>query len=203
MRALPWVVSVALLGCAEDDGPGAPISSTRASLEEQQGAFGWGPSLCPTEGTTTGYRVGDQLGPLSFRDCDGAPLDLTEVCGATVAWISVAHAWCPHCKENGANMEGYVADYAAAGVHVAALNVVVQDASFEPPDGELCNTWRATYEQDRVLTVFDDGDGWKVLSEESYTALNVFLDGERLITDKLYTDQEDQIRGALDAAAAR
>lgn len=172
--------------------------TTAQSLAEQQAAYGWGAAACPPlpAGVAAGFLRGDQLGELVLRDCEGNAFDVREVCGARAVWLSFAHGWCPHCRENGSNMERIHGDAAAAG-DLASLNVIVEDNDFDTPTELVCSAWRSEYAQDRVLTLFDPTGASLVLWEENVTALNVMLDDRRVIADKLHTDVEEELRAAL------
>lgn len=172
--------------------------TTAEALAEQQADFGWGTAECPPlpAGVAVGFLRGDQLGELVLRDCEGNDFDLREVCGARAVWMSFAHGWCPHCRENGSNMERIHADAAAAG-DLASLNIIVEDNDFDTPNELICSAWRSEYAQDRVLTLYDPTGASLVLWEQNATALNVMLDDSRVIADKLHTDVEDELRAAL------
>lgn len=187
--------------CSGAEEPHNEPASTSGSLREQQAELGWGRDRCPPlpADVSSGYLLGDQLDTLVLRDCDGHPVDTREICGADVLWLSIAHAWCPHCRQNAANMEATHADYRARERNLGAMNILIEGNELgSPATEELCASWRVQFGQDRVLTLFDPDDVTQPLFEQSFTALNVFIDRNRIIARKLHTDVEADIRNALD-----
>lgn len=219
MTKLAWVVLGAwVVGCGGDRdaptttqavdpsstssssgaGAGAPLSTNEA-LAELQAEHGWGQGVCETP-TNAGYQVGDQLDDLVFKACDGTAFDVRELCGADAVWISVAHAWCPHCQKNADQMEGVLADFRDDGHEVAGVNVLVHDHDFDTPTEEVCEAWRTSYGQRFALTLFDDEDVNALILDTNQTALNMVIDADRVITAKVHTDVQDTIRGLIDDA---
>lgn len=170
------------------------------SLAAQQAALGWGPEHCapPPDGVQVGSRLGDQLDGLVLQTCEGVHISLNELCGAHAAWLSFAHAWCPHCREGAALAESLHATYADRGL--ASVNVLVEWGPGEAPSGEHCEAWRDTHGQDRVLTLYDAERVSFRLWDENYTALNVFLDADRVIRAKLHTDLREHLEAGIEAS---
>jgi hypothetical protein len=196
-------IALVLVGCSTEqvETPREPLT-TSGSLAEQQAEHGWGTDQCPALPTNvaSGFLVGDQLGELVLKDCDGADVDLRELCGADVLWLSIAHAWCPHCRENGANMERMRNELAEDGDGIAAISILIDGNELgTPATAELCTGWRAQFGQDLVLTLFDPDERSMQLFERSVTALNVVIDRNRVIRDKLHTDVEEDILAAINA----
>jgi hypothetical protein len=194
------VAALLLLSACGDDEKQPPIA-TRDSLADQQQSRGWGPDQCPAlpVGLAVGYSIGDQLGDLAFKDCDGQPFDVREVCGADAVWLSFAHAWCPHCQVNAEMMEDLHAELVEEGADLASLNIVVEDGSFNPPTAQVCNDWRTEFQQSAVLTLYDDAGVSFLLWEESFTALNVVLNSDRIIRAKIHTDDRDRMQTAIES----
>ena len=145
-----------------------------------------------------GYDKGNQLDALTLKDCEGNDVSLSEVCGAHAAWLFFAHAWCPHCKKSSSLAESIHSKYADQGL--VTIHVVVEDAVQGKPDAADCKTWRETFGHENVLTLYDPTGASYVLWEQNYTALNVFMDGDRVITNKTHTDSQSTIELSIQGA---
>jgi len=170
------------------------------ALCEQQNEWGWGTDQCPAapEGVTVGLGTGEQLEDIVLKDCEGNPVALSEVCGADATWLFFAHAWCPHCKKSSAFMEEVHASY--EGTNLAAVNILVETTSGGSPDAGACSAWRGAYGHKEVITLYDESGVSFGLWEENYTALNVFLDKDRVITEKHHSDYRAEVESAIDGA---
>ena len=189
---LPVVLAaLALGGCGEDPSP--VIDALRA----QQAQYGWGPDKCPElpEGVDAGTLVDEQITNLVFKSCEGTEVALSEVCGADALWLVAAHAWCPHCQQLASFSESLHDRYAARGL--ASLHVLVEYDPDEAPDADDCSEWRARYEMDQVITLYDDTGASDPLFEQNFTALNVFVDRDRIIRNKIHSDIEGEIEAAI------
>ena len=147
---------------------------------------------------SAGFSVRDQLGELVLKSCAGADVSLREFCGADAFWISTAHAWCPHCRVL-AGFAQAVHDSRAAS-NLASLHILVESSSGEAPDEDDCEQWRDAYGHTDVITVYDPDGRSLGMFEENFTALNVFVDGKRVIDGKLHTDVQSDIEAAIDRA---
>jgi thiol-disulfide isomerase/thioredoxin len=173
--------------------------TTAQSLSQQSEQWGWGADQCPATpaGVNLGYATGDQLDSLVLKDCEDNDVSLDAVCGADVTWMFFAHGWCPHCKLASSLMEEIDEEYAQH--NMAVVNIVVESASGGPPTADTCQAWRDTYGQEDVLTLYDPTGASFVLWEQNYTALSVFLDGNRVIDSKLHSDSEVTLKSTLNS----
>ena len=162
----------------------------------------WGANKCPAlpAGITSGVAVGQQLKKLVVKDCDGNDYPLENVCGAPATWIFVAHGWCPHCQAATASSEEVLASY--AGKNVAAVNVLVQNAQNKAPTAADCKAWKKAYGLANVIALYDPKGVTEALYDEGYTALNVFIDEDRVIRSKFHGESETTINAGIDAALA-
>ena len=178
-----------LAACMQEapaDDPGEPLETPES----------WGPEHCTSpEGVVPGWSIGEQLSLLILKDCAGNDVPMDAICGADATWMFFAHAWCPHCQKAAAEAEGILDAF--GDKNLAVINVVVEDNGGGPATAGLCTSWRETFEQERVLTLFDPIFKSSFLWEQNYTALNVFLDADRIIRDKIHTDRADAITQAL------
>lgn len=159
----------------------------------------WGPSFCPAESGTVGLKIGNQLPRnLELPDCDGNMVSLDSICGAAASWIFLSHMWCPHCQATAAQAEAIAQKY--AGKNLAIVNVVIQNASYSAPTASDCTSWRTTYGSPNVVTLYDPTGKTKGFFEQNYTALSVFVDGQRVIKSKAHTDVRAQLVGGIDDA---
>jgi len=170
------------------------------ALCEQQNEWGWGTNQCPAapEGVTVGVGTGDQLEDIMLKDCEGNPVSLSEVCGADATWLFFAHAWCPHCKKSSAFMEDVHASY--EGTNLATVNILVETSSQGRPDAAACAGWRSAYDHKEVITLYDESGASFALWEENYTALNVFLDKNHVITEKHHSDYRGDVESGIEGA---
>lgn len=174
------------------DTPSAPAADTVPA------ASTWGPEHCPAG--ATGFGIGDVLGAVTVKTCEGEDFALEQLCGAGGLWIFAAHAWCPNCQLTAGFAEEVHAGFAEH--ELASVNVVVEGATALPPTAQDCVQWRDTFGLEDVVTLYDPSGSLSVLREQNLTALSVFVTGERRINAKLHTDDrptiEGQIRAALD-----
>lgn len=161
---------------------------------------GWGAEHCPTGGPAEGFAVGQPIGDLVVEDCEtGAKASIDEVCGASAAWVFVAHTHCPTCRAT-AKYTANVAK-AVASKGVAVVHVVHQD------DSVTCAQWKKIYGLEGIpnLKVYADPSGaaWSALKTKSYTAPHAFVDGERVITYKEHGLDEKTVLAKIDEALAK
>ena len=81
--------------------------------------------------------------------------------------------------------------------------VLVQTSRRQAPSERDCRQWREQYGHADVLTLYDPVNAWQILPEEPYTALSVFVDKGRVITQKFHSDVQPQVEGAIQAALGR
>lgn len=211
--------SDASVGDAGGDGAGAgpgeggsgasgPATSTgttgsAATVGAGGGALRLGPEHCdePSPGVTVGFDVGQQLGDVVVKDCDGNDISLEAFCGAQALWVFAAHGWCPLCQSVSGKQESILADYAAQGL--VAINVVVQDGQSQPPDPAYCALWRETHGHVGVYTLYDPTESILALWPGGSSSLSAFVDADRVIRSKLvHESNEATIRSEIEAALA-
>lgn len=176
---------------SSDDDAGSAPSATSALPAE------WGPDKCPT-GLKEGLDVGDQLATIVLRDCDGNDFSLARVCGASALWIFAAHGWCPHCQLVSKNAEAIHDSF--AGRNLAAVNILVETASYQSPTAADCKAWRTANKQQDVVTLYDPNSATRGLWDNNTTALSVFVDHERRILEKSHTDSTAALKASIEKA---
>jgi hypothetical protein len=149
---------------------------------------GWGPAKCSAlpAGISSGFATGQQLPKLTVKDCDGNDYSLDNFCGADGTWVFIAHGWCGICQSVSSNSETLLAGY--AGKNVAAVNILVQNASSQPPTATDCKAWRDTFKLKNVIALYDPtGVTLGIASEFGTTsAISGFLDKDRVIRSKIH-----------------
>jgi hypothetical protein len=175
-----------------DGGGTTPVNPTNPA---------WGSSKCPAlpAGKQAGLMTGQQLPPLTVKDCDGNDYALENVCGASATYLFVAHGWCPYCRNATKSSETLLASY--AGKNVAFVNVLVENAQSQPPTMTDCKAWRDTYKLTNVIALYDPTGVTKGLFDAGSSALGVYMDDERVIRSKtIHTDDQTAIKGGIDGA---
>jgi len=164
----------------------------------------WGAHACvePPSGVSKGYKVGDQLANLEMKDCEGNVVTPADFCGADGLWILAAHGWCPHCKKASQLAEGLLQSVTSEGADLAAVVVLVETASQQPPTAADCQAFRTQSGHDKVVTLYAPISTMGVLWEQNYTALSVFANAEQILTGKVHSDVEVTLRAQIDAAIA-
>jgi AhpC/TSA family len=131
-----------------------------------------------------GYGVGDRLGFLVVKDCDGRDVGLTNAAGARGLWIFAAHGWCPHCIRVSHAQEALAADWTDRGVSV--VNVLVKNADNESPTAADCKAWKERHGFVRVVSLYDPDFRTRVLWEDNATALSVIMDVRHVVIAKFH-----------------
>ena len=195
LRPLLSVFILAALGCGGDDGPDDP-------LHEQQSQKGWGAQHCPAPPPeiAVGYQQFQQLGEIPLKTCNGDNVTLADVCGADAAWLYFVHMWCPNCRALGDMAESIHDSF--EGQNLASVNVIVENSSGHPPDEDDCSSWRDTFDQEDVITLFDPEGKSFVLWNEAYTSLNVTLDSRRVIMGKFHSSRDRDVLASIGARLA-
>ncbi len=164
----------------------------------------WGPDQCPATppGVAVGFDIGDQLGDIVVKDCDGNDVSLTTFCGASALFVFGAFGWCPLCQSVSAQQEALTDEL--AGQNVASLNVIVENAQGDPPNAEYCKIWRDAYGHEDVVTLYDPTGAilalWDGGGSSSYSA---FMDSDRVIVSKLeHTSDLEAIKAGIEGALA-
>lgn len=193
-------------------GAGAPIGGGGAGGAGQDAGAGatgpaepwktnpaWGSDKCPPlpQGVTQGPLTGNYLANLTLKDCDGNDVALDHFCGASALWLFVAHGWCPHCKKTSSLAEQIQRDYEDQGLATAV--VLVENAQGQPPTQADCKAWRTGYGLDHAAALYDPTGVALQLYEQNFTALSVFVGGDRVITEKKHTDVESSLRTSIAA----
>lgn len=185
-------------GSAGSTGSGGGVGSGGSLGSGGNG--GWGPSACPAPTTKLGYSVGDTLGDVVVVDCDtGAPRSLEEVCGASAAWVFVAHSHCPTCKATA----GFTASVAQK---VAAQNIAIAHIMYDD-NGTSCADWKKAYSLEGIsnVKVYEDptGAAWTKLKTSNYTAPSVILSSSRVISHQEHGMNETEVLAALQVALGK
>jgi len=163
---------------------------------------GWGESLCPGPDGSAGTKVGDVLASVVLKTCEGEDFSLDQLCGADATWIFVAHGWCPHCRAASELAESLHDEFQAKGKNIATVNILYEDTQQRRPEGDDCAAWRDARGHADVITLYDPDRTMLQFWEEQYTALNLFVSGDRVITGKQHSDVEFTLRAGIDEALA-
>jgi len=155
----------------------------------------WGFTLC-NEVETRGFSVGDIMGPLDFKSCNGDKFSTEDLCGASVTWIYIVHAWCGECRKLSELMEGIAADYKEAGV--ATVQLLVHSYSHQLPNADDCTAWAEEFALEDTIMLFDPLVKNIMLQESQQTGLSVFLDGNQRIIAKEHFYDEESVRARID-----
>ncbi len=185
-----------LTGDASDALPDVP--SPRADAEEA-GAK-WGADQCPAtpEGAAKGFAIGDQLDVLGFSRCDESAFALDSTCGASATWIFIAHAWCGECQTV-ASFSDEVAAY-FEDHNVAIVHVLAHSPAKELPLSQDCVDWETLWGFENTTLVYDPWFASVFRADSGQTVQSVILDADRMIVEKLHTDDQAQILGAIQQA---
>ena len=187
-------------GGLHGSGGAATTATGQTGSTGASGAAALGPEHCPAE-PAVGTAVGDRLGDLLVRDCDGSEVRLENYCGAAGLWIFAAHGWCPLCQSVSEKQEEILAEYADRGL--VALNVVVETGASESTTDAYCELWRDTHKHEKVVTLHDPTGEILSLWPGGTTSLSLCVGGDRTIRSKLeHVSSETAIRGELDALFA-
>lgn len=167
-------------------GAGAGGAATGGAGGGGSGGIAWGPEHCPPApaGVEVGFSIGDQLGEVVVKDCDGNDVSLTRFCGASALFVFAAYGWCPLCQSVSAQQEALTDSF--AGQNVASLNIIIQNGQAQPPDAAYCKVWRAQHGHEDVVTLYDPTGAvlalWNGGGSSSYSA---FIDSDRVIVSTL------------------
>lgn len=168
------------------------------------GGSTWGADQCPNPpaGVKVGFDVGDQMGDIVVKDCDGNDVSLKAFCGASALFVFAAYGWCPLCQSVSSAQEAITDSF--AGQNVASVNIVVQNGQAAPPDANYCKTWRDAHGHADVVTLFDPTGAvlalWNGGGSSSYSA---FIDSDRVIVSTLaHTSDTNAIKAGIEGALA-
>lgn len=90
-------------------------------------------------------------------------------------------------------MESLTAQYEKDGL--VSIAIVVQSSSRTPPTAQTCKSWRSAGKHVKVYTLYDKFYRTRDFPERPYTALNVWVNKQHVITGKQHTDRDaDLIR---------
>jgi len=160
----------------------------------------WGPMACPdADGVSVGFGVGEQLVTLGFRTCEDELFSLDALCGADALWLFLPHGWCPHCVKTSGFQEQVHDALGGVAAGLASVNIIVEDNKRQKPTAEYCRAWRDAHGHEDVITLYDPTGAALSLWSQNYTALNVFVNRERVIQHKLHTDDRVAIEGQVQA----
>ncbi|MFT7624631.1 MAG: hypothetical protein ACI9WU_003819, partial [Myxococcota bacterium] len=124
-------------------------------------------------------------------------------CGADGMWVFAAHGWCPHCKKAAGFAEDVHDFFWSEGSELATVVILVQSGSNQPPTKSDCSAFRQQMDHDNVVTLYASTGQANVLWQNNLTALSVFVDGNRVITNKANTDVQGQIESEIQKAISQ
>lgn len=185
-------------------GPGGADAGGGGTGGAGTGGAAWGPEHCPSTppGVEVGFDIGDQMGDIVVKDCDGNDVSLSAFCGASALWVFAAYGWCPLCQSVSAQQEALTDKL--AGKNIASLNVIVQNGQAQPPDANYCKVWRDAHGHEDVVTLYDPTGAvlalWNGGGSSSYSA---FIDADRVIVSTLaHSSDLDAIEAGIEGALA-
>jgi hypothetical protein len=147
------VLAVGLIGCPTP----APVEITDASMSSDTPM---GAPLCSAVPTNNiGTSVGTNFEGFTLQLCDGTDFNFyseERFCAEphSLTVLSIAAEWCAPCREESRQLrDRIVLPYGDRGVDV--VQVIVQNASYGPPDLALCNRWVTQHNLEGVYEVID------------------------------------------------
>lgn len=181
-----------------DDVIGPDAADDIAGVDDAEGDGAEAHELCapPVDGVSPGFKLTNQLASMTLKSCDGEPVDLLGFCGATGMWIFLAHGWCPYCKVTTSIQEEVHDAWSPYGL--TSINVLVQSPSYGPPTPEDCKQWALQGGLEDVVALYDDSGASQAFWETNFTALNVFVDEQQIITSKIHSDVRSEIEQELE-----
>lgn len=148
--------SLGALGCG---GSNPPVEEhPDAAVTTVDDAGGAGP-LCDRIPTTLfGTSEGRRLENFTLPQCDNVDYTLynEDFCDPdhTLTVISIAAEWCGPCQEESRLFTDTISiPYAPRGVRL--IQVIIQNASYGPPDLNLCNRWVRQFNLTHNIEVID------------------------------------------------
>ena len=139
-----------------------------------------------------GGNIGDTVEDLELTDCDGETVRLRDVVqSAELTLVNVGAGWCRPCIEETAKLEAEVHDaFCPSGVRV--VQILYQDQNFSPATPTFCRAWREEHGLEFPVLI-DPLFGREVWFEDaqSQTPLNLFVDADGVIRERLVGEHED------------
>lgn len=180
----------------------APAATPTSEGERQAPPAPQGSRCPPTPaGVTAGLATGDRLGAIVVKDCDDHEVSLDSLCGADALWIFAAHGWCSHCQAASRSAEAIRASF--AGRNLAAVNILVETPSGEPPSARDCRAWKAANGLDAVMALYDPRGATRGLWDNDESALSVLVDRRWVIVSKAHTDRPTELETLIDSALGK
>lgn len=115
--------------------------------------------LCANVPTSNfGSSRGRKLEDFTLPRCDGTPYQFygEEFCAPThrLTVVSIAAEWCAPCQVESAMLTDLIVrPYAPRGVRV--IQILIQNASYGPPDAALCERWVRRYNLTENIELMD------------------------------------------------
>lgn len=105
-----------------------------------------------------GTDVGKSFEGFTLQQCDGSDFNFynDQFCDEshTITVLSIAAEWCAPCREESRQLRDRILlPFEERGLRI--VQVVVQNASYGPPDLDLCNRWVAAHNLEGVIEVID------------------------------------------------
>ena len=105
-----------------------------------------------------GTDVGRNFEGFTLQQCDGTNFNFynDQFCDAShsITVLSIAAEWCAPCREESRQLrERILLPFEERGLRI--VQVIVQNASYGPPDLALCNRWVTTHNLEGVIEVID------------------------------------------------
>lgn len=159
----------------------------------------------PTE--LFGTSRGRHLENFTLPQCNNEDYTLynEDFCSAdhTLTVISIAAEWCVPCQQESRVLtEQVVRPYRDRGVRV--IQVIIQNASYGPPDLDLCNRWVDTYNLHENIEVIDPSGVVAPAFPSGSLPSTLLLDetGTILLREDGYSEGLVTLRAELDRALA-
>jgi len=151
---------------------------------------------CPPPGPF-GYEPGATVTDLTLLDCDGAPVSLHDLCGASAGLVVNFYGWCPSCYDFLRLANELTVSRGDRGFR--AIAVVSENPIEEPATAEYCRAIRARFAP--AATVVYDPDG--AIEAYGTTDLAMVTDRSAKIVFKRRDATERAVTTAVDRELAK
>jgi len=131
-----------------------------------------------------GNQLGDRVGDMTLRACDGSEHKLHDRCGkAKAVWVLAVAGWCAACEQRVPEAAAFLQANEARGLDLVIL--LGEDASENPPTPEYCMEYAQSHGVDPSIVYIDNvqGDAWADAFQimDSYSGGNISLPWEAVL----------------------
>ena len=131
-----------------------------------------------------GNELGDRVGDMTLRACDGSERTLHARCGnAKAVWVLAVAGWCAACEQRVPEAAAFLQTNEARGLDLVIL--LGEDANENPPTPEYCLEYAQSHGVDPSMVYMDNiqGDAWADAFQimDSYSGDSVSLPWEAVL----------------------